>query len=43
MKQDSLPGYKSPKKIKVIESGGIKSVLVNDQVYMSWQFLDETS
>ena len=43
MKQDYFPGYDKPKEIKVVESGGIKSVVVNGQLYMSWQSWDAAS
>jgi len=43
MKQSYFPGYEKPKKIQVIESGGIKSVIVNGKIYMSWASWDTAS
>lgn len=43
MEQDSFAGYNKHKNINIIESGGIKSVLVNGQPYMSWQCGDDAS
>jgi transposase len=40
MKQAHFPWYKAPKKIEVIESDGIKKVLLNGKVYMSWASWD---
>jgi len=36
MKQNYFPGHEKPKKIELIESGGIKSVVVNGKIYMRW-------
>jgi transposase len=43
MKQACFPWYEQPKKIEVIESGGIKSVLLNGKIYMSWASWDTAS
>ena len=43
MKQAYFPWYEEPKKIEVIESGGIKSVLLNGKIYMSWAIWDTAS
>ena len=43
MKQAYFPWYEEPKKIEVIESGGIKSVLLNGKIYMSWASWDTAS
>jgi transposase len=43
MKQAYFPWYKPPKKIKVIESDGIKKVLLNGKIYMSWASWDTAS
>jgi transposase len=43
MEQDSFPGYEDHKEIRLIESGGIKTVVVNGQEYMSWQSWDTAS
>ena len=43
MKQSYLPGYDKPKKIEVIESSGIKSVVVNGKIYMNWESWDTAS
>lgn len=43
LKQDNFPGYEKYKNINVIEFGGIKSVLVNGGLYMSWPCSDEVS
>lgn len=40
MEQTYFPGHERPKKIQVIESGGIKSVIVNRKVYMTWASWD---
>jgi transposase len=40
MKQAYFPWYKAAKKIEVIESNGIKKVLLNGQIYMSWASWD---
>ena len=40
MKQAYFPWYQAPKKIEVIESNGIKKVLLNGQIYMSWASWD---
>ena len=43
MEQGSFPGYDKVKGINVIESCGIKSVMVNGRPYMSWRSGDEAS
>ena len=43
MKQSYFPGHEKPKRIQVIESGGIKSVIVNGKIYMSWASWDTAS
>ena len=43
MKQAYFPWYEKPKKIEVIEFGGIKSVLLNGKIYMSWAGWDTAS
>jgi len=43
MKQAYFPWYEEPKKIEVIEFGGIKSVLLNGKIYMSWASWDTAS
>lgn len=43
MEQSYFPGHERPKKIQVIESGGIKSVIVNGKIYMSWASWDTAS
>lgn len=43
MEQTYFPGHERAKKIQVIESGGIKSVLVNRKVYMTWASWDTAS
>jgi len=43
MKQAYFPWYEQPKKIEVIESGGIKSVLLSGKIYMSWASWDTAS
>jgi transposase len=40
MKQAYFPWYQVPRKIEVIESNGIKKVLLNGQIYMSWASWD---
>jgi hypothetical protein len=40
MKQAYFPWYKAPKKIQLIESDGIKKVLLNGKLYMSWASWD---
>ena len=40
MKQAYFPWYQAPRKIEVIESNGIKKVLLNGQIYMSWASWD---
>ena len=40
MEQNYFSGHEKPKKIQVIESGGIKSVLLNGRIYMSWPTWD---
>ena len=43
MKQAYFPWYEQPKKIEVIESGGIKSILLSGKIYMSWASWDTAS
>jgi transposase len=43
MKQSSFPGWNKSDCIEVIESDGIKRVLVKGQPYMSWQSGDDAS
>jgi len=43
MKQAYFPWYEKPKKIEVIEFGGIKNVLLNGKIYMSWASWDTAS
>ena len=43
MKRAYFPWYKAPKKIELIESDGIKKVLLNGQMYMSWASWDSAS
>ncbi|MGB6873796.1 MAG: helix-turn-helix domain containing protein [Dehalococcoidia bacterium] len=43
MKQDYFPGHEKAKKIQVIESDGIKGVIVNGKMYMSWASWDTAS
>jgi transposase len=43
MKQAYFPWYESPKKIELIESDGIKKVLLNGKTYMSWASWDTAS
>ena len=43
MEQTYFPGHERAKKIQVIESGGIKSVIVNRKVYMTWASWDTAS
>jgi hypothetical protein len=43
MEQNYFSGHEKPKKIQVIESGGIKSVLLNGKIYMSWPSWDTAS
>jgi len=43
MKQNHFPGHEKPKNIELIESGGIKSVVVNGKIYMSWDVWDTAS
>jgi transposase len=43
MKQAYFPWYEPPKKIEVIESDGIKNVLLNGKIYMSWASWDIAS
>ena len=43
MEQNYIPGHEKPKKIRVIESGGIKTVVVNGKIYMSFASWDEAS
>ncbi|MHC4140010.1 MAG: putative transposase, partial [Planctomycetota bacterium] len=40
MKQAYFPWYEPAKKIEVIESNGIKKVLLNGKIYMSWASWD---
>ena len=40
MKQAYFPWYQAPRKIEVIESNGIKKVLLNGEIYMSWASWD---
>jgi hypothetical protein len=43
MKQAYLPWHETPKKIEVIESDGIKNVLLDGKIYMSWASWDIAS
>ena len=43
MKQNYIPGHKKPERIQVIESGGIKTVVVDGMFYMSWASWDTAS
>ena len=43
MKQAYFPWYELAKKIEVIESNGIKNVLLNGKIYMSWASWDTAS
>ena len=43
MEQDSFLGYEDHKEIRLIESGGLKTVVVNGQEYMSWKSWDTAS
>ena len=43
MKQAYFPWYKTPKNIEVIESEGIKKLLLNGKIYMSWASWDTAS
>lgn len=43
MEQTYFRGHEWAKKIQVIESGGIKSVIVNRKVYMTWASWDTAS
>jgi transposase len=43
MKQVYFPWYKAPKKIELIESDGIKKVLLYGKIYMSWASWDSAS
>jgi len=43
MRQSYFPGHEKPKKIEVIESGGIKSVVLNGKIYMNWASWDTAS
>ncbi|MHC5136090.1 MAG: putative transposase [Planctomycetota bacterium] len=43
MKQAYFPWYESSKKIEVIESDGIKKVLLNGKIFMSWASWDTAS
>jgi transposase len=43
MKQAYFPWYKAPKKIELIESDGIKKVLLYGKIYMSWASWDSAS
>jgi transposase len=43
MEQTYFPGHEWPNKIQLIESGGIKSVIVNGKIYMSWASWDTAS
>ena len=43
MEQTYFPGHERAKKIQVIESGGLKSVIVNRKVYMTWASWDTAS
>jgi hypothetical protein len=43
MKQAYFPWYQAPKKIELIESDGIKKVLLNGRIYMSWASWDSAS
>ena len=43
MKQAYFPWYEPAKKIEVIESNGIKNVLLNGKIYMSWASWDTAS
>ena len=43
MKQAYFPWYEPAKKIEVIESNGIKNVLLNGKTYMSWASWDTAS
>ena len=40
MKQAYFPWYKAPKIIEIIESDGIKRILLNGKIYMSWASWD---
>jgi transposase len=40
MKQAYFPWYKAPKNIEIIESDGIKRILLNGKIYMSWASWD---
>ncbi len=43
MEQTHFPGHERPKNIQVIESGGIKSVILDGKIYMSWASWDTAS
>jgi transposase len=43
MKQAYFPWHETPKKIEVIESDGIKNVLLDGKIYMSWASWDIAS
>lgn len=43
MEQKYIPGHENPKKIRVIECGGIKTIVVNGKIYMSFASWDEAS
>jgi len=43
MKQNYIPGHEKPERIQVIESGGIKTVVVDGMLYMSWASWDTAS
>jgi hypothetical protein len=43
MKESYFPGYEKPKKIEVIESGGMRSVVLNGKTYMNWPSWDTAS
>ena len=43
MKQNYIPGHERPERIQVIESGGIKTVVVDGKLYMSWASWDTAS
>ena len=43
MRQNYFLGHEKPKKIELIESGGIKSVVVNGKIYMRWDVWDTAS
>ena len=43
MEQNYIPGHDKLKKIEVVESEGIKHVVVNSRIYMSWASWDTAS